>query len=278
MVGADRDRHLRRRRPADRRRNRDRQRQRRRRSGAAHLGPRTRLRRHPLGGARGDRLRDPRRAALLPLPRRRLAQRPGATAAGRAGDHRPAVLRRLRRAQRGLDQRSRRPVHRRRSALDADAGRSEEGMRLRPQERRHRKLRSKVGRGGQDAAAGLRRHEDRRRRSRKRAQGREPARRLGRLRAGRPHRPRRRPLLQLPVGDADRPALALLGLAGDGARRRRPAPPGPVHDDLLHLLRPAADRQTAAAAGRRPGRRARRSPGPARARKRPPKWNRRTAT
>ena len=35
------------------------------------------------------------------------------------------------------------------------------------------------------------------------------------------HRPRGRPLLQLPVGDADRPAVPLLGLAGDGARRRR---------------------------------------------------------
>ena len=32
-------------------------------------GTRTQLRRHPLGDPRGDRLRDPHGAALLPLPR-----------------------------------------------------------------------------------------------------------------------------------------------------------------------------------------------------------------
>ena len=43
-----------------------------------------------------------------------------------------------------------------------------------------------------------------------------------------------------PLGDADRPAEPLLGLAGHGGRRRRAARPHPAHAALVHLPRPAA--------------------------------------
>ena len=169
------------------------------------------------------RLRPAGGAALLPLPRRPGAQRPGARTSWSAW----SSLRRSSSRPRSCSAGSPRTKARRRSST-AKPSATLSVKEANEECAEQRKTTARNPSRGFRTESGS----DRRSRPANRARSpttrpptRSPKRRWRdrrRLRLRRRARPRHRPRLHLPLRDADRPADPLLGLARDGPRRRRP--------------------------------------------------------